>query len=130
MKIWKVVGYIFTCLGTIFFFYGFLVGLMDTINPSTIFHTGSSDPSIDSFFSVFWSAIASWMILSTVMFVVGGIGLYAGRNQKTTKSANDQENINSKLNELEKTVLRNYEDISKRLDAIEKRSRPSTVSND
>jgi hypothetical protein len=130
MKIWKVVGYIFVCLGTIFFLYGFFVGFMDTVNPSTIFLGGSSDPSMDAFFGVFWSAIAPWMVLSTVMFIVGGIGLYAGRTQKTAKLANDPETLNSKLDELEKTVSRNYEDLSNRLDAIEKRPQPATTSND
>jgi hypothetical protein len=120
MKAWKIIGYIFACLGTVFFFYGFFVGLMETINPSTIFLMGSSDPSMSSFFSLLWSTIAPWMVLAVIAFVVGGFGLYVGRNQKKVKPSDDQEMINVRVDALEKTVARNFEDISKRLDALEK----------
>ena len=122
MKLWKVVGYLFACLGILLLSYGFFAAFTDTINPSAIF-SGSSDgsigSSIDSFFSVFLSAIAPWLILGCVMFVVGGIGLYVGRDPKTTKVSIDQETVNVRLEELERTVARNNEVISKRLDAIE-----------
>lgn len=120
MKAWKIIGYIFACLGTLFFFYGFSVGFMDTINPSTIFSMGSSDSSFGSFFSLFWSAIVPWMILAVLTFVVAGFGLYAGRNQKKVKPSNDQETINVRLDMLEEIIAKNFTDISKRLDMIEK----------
>jgi hypothetical protein len=120
MKAWKIIGYSFACLGALLFVYGFFVGLMDTINPSTIFLNSSSDPSLGSFFSVFWSAIAPWMVLATITFVVGGFGLYAGRNPKKVKPLDDRETINARLYALEKMVARNLDDISKRLDGLEK----------
>jgi hypothetical protein len=123
MKTWKVIGYIFVGLGTIFFFYAFLVGVQDTINPSTAMLIDSPDSYMDSFFSVFLSAIIPWMILASVMFVLGGIGLYVGRNKSPVKSASDQETINARIDRLEKLVDRNFEVTSKRLDAIEDEKR-------
>jgi len=116
MNTWKVIGYIFAGLGTLFFFYAFLVGLEDTINPSTAMLFGSSDSSMESFFSLFLSAIAPWVGLASVMFVLGGIGLYAGRNKHPIKPSNDQDTINARIDRLEKLVDRNFEVISKRLD--------------
>ena len=132
MKLWKVVGYILACLGILLLCYGFFVAFTDTINPSAIF-SGSSDASIgssiDSFFSVFLSAIAPWLILSCVMFVVGGIGLYVGRDQKTAKISTIEEITNARLEELEKTVARNHEAISNRLEAIEEQLKKRSVNS-
>lgn len=123
MKAWKVIGYVFACLGTLFLSYAFLVGLEDTINPSTAMLFGSSGSSVDSFFSLFWSAIAPWVVLASVMFVLGGIGLYAGRNKNPVKPSNDQDSINARIDRLEKLVDRNFEVASKRLDNIEDQQR-------
>jgi hypothetical protein len=118
MKAWKVVGYIFTGLGVLSLFYGFFDGFMQTINPAAIF-SGSSDPSIDSFFSQFLSVIAPWMVLATVLFVVGGIGLHVGRDKKIKKPEFDQDNINFRFETLEESMDRRFQEVSKRLDAIE-----------
>ena len=123
MKVWKVIGYIFACLGTLFFVYGFFVAFTDIINPATAMLMGSSGPSMESFFSLFLSAIAPWVILASVMFVIGGVGLYAGRNRKTVKLSTDQEDINARLDRLEKTIETNFEVFSKRLDVIEEQQK-------
>lgn len=81
MKAWKVVGYIFTGLGIISFFYGFFDGFMQTINPATML-SGSADPSIDSFFSQFISAIAPWMVLATFLFVMVVLGYLLAETKK------------------------------------------------
>jgi len=115
MRAWKIVGYVFVCIGIILLSYGFFVGLADTINPAAIF-AGSSDPSMNDFFSIFLSAIAPWMILASIMFVVGGIGLWLGRNRKGVKPSDIEENVSARLDSLEVTI----KEISERLDALER----------
>lgn len=123
MKVWKLIGYIFSGLGTFSFLYGFYVGLTETINPSAILSAGSSDVSMNSFFSLFLSSITPWMILATVLFVIGGVGLYIGKDEKRIKLPVDQESINARFEMLERTVDRNFQTISKRLDSIEEQQK-------
>jgi hypothetical protein len=118
MRYWKLIGYIFVCLGTLFFSYGFLVGITETINPANAAGIGTLDSSVASFFSLFLSATAPWVILASAMFVIGGFGLYFGRNKNAVKSK-DAEIVLAKLDKLETTIQENFEAISKRLDAIE-----------
>jgi hypothetical protein len=128
MKAWKLVGYIFTGLGTISLFYGFFDGFMQTINPAAMF-SGSSDPSIDSFFSQFISAIAPWMILATYLFVVGGVGLYVGRDKKRMKPELFQDNVNFRFDTLEETMDRRFQEVSKRLDVIEEEQKKTNLNS-
>ncbi len=123
MKAWKLIGYIFACLGTLSFLYGFYVALIETINPTTALFTGSSDSSMSSFLSLFLSAIAPWMILATVLFVIGGIGLYIGKDKTKIKLPIDQESINARFEMLERTIDRNFQTVSKRLDLIEEQQK-------
>src|SRR5674476_440294 len=118
MRAWKLIGYIFVCLGTLFFSYGFFVGITETINPANASNMGSLDSSVTSFFSLFLSAIAPWIILASVMFVIGGFGFYLGRNKNVVKSK-DAEIVIAKLDKRELTIEENFGAISKRLDAIE-----------
>jgi hypothetical protein len=118
MRYWKLIGYIFVCLGTLFFSYGFFIGITETINPANAAGIGTLDSSVSSFFSLFLSATAPWMILASVMFVIGGFGLYYGRNKNSVKSK-DAEIVLAKLDKLETAIGENFEAISKRLDAIE-----------
>jgi hypothetical protein len=122
MKAWKAVGYIFTCLGVLSLFYGFFDGFMQTINPAAMF-SGSADPSVDSFFSQFLSVIAPWMVLATVLFIVGGVGLYVGRDKKIKKPEFDQDTINFRFETLEETMDKRFQEVSKRLDAIEEQKK-------
>jgi hypothetical protein len=123
MKAWKLIGYIFAGLGTFSLLYGFFVGFTETINPSAILSAGSSDVSMDSFFSLFLSAISPWMILAVVLFIVGGVGLYLGKDEKRIKLPIDQESINARFEMLEMTVDKNFQTISKRLDSIEEQQK-------
>lgn len=124
MKAWKLLGYIFTCLGVLSFFYGFFDGFMQTINPAAMF-SGSADPSVDSFFSQFISVIVPWMVLSAFLFVVGGVGLYVGRDKKRIKPELFQDDVNFRFETLEETVDRRFQEISKRLDTIEEEQKRS-----
>lgn len=119
MKAWKGVGYIFVCLGTLCFLYGLFVGVTETINLTTALFMDSSNSSIDSFFSIFLSAIAPWMVLASALFIVGGVGLFLGRNKNKVKLSTDQENICERIEMLERTIDRNFQSVSNRLDAIE-----------
>jgi hypothetical protein len=123
MKAWKVVGYIFVCLGTLCFLYGFFVGVTETINLTTALFMDSSGSSMDSFFSLFLFAIAPWMVLASALFIVGGVGLFLGRDKNKVKLSTDQENICERIEMLERTIDRNFQSVSNRLDAIEKQQK-------
>lgn len=123
MKAWKVVGYIFVCLGTLCLVYGFFVGLTETMNPTAALSMGSSGSSIDSFFSLFLSGIAPWTVFATVLLVASGVGLFLGRDKNIVKLSTVQENINARFDTLEKTVNGNFQVVSKRLDAIEEQQK-------
>src|SRR5665647_715393 len=127
MKALKIIGYIFVFLGTLCFIYGFFVGLTETINPSALF-LGSSGSSIDSFFSLFLNAIAPWMVLASALFIIGGVGLFFGRNKNKVKLLDDQENINARFDRLERTIDRNFQTISMRLDEIEEKHKTTKLS--
>jgi hypothetical protein len=122
MKAWKIIGYICVCLGLLSFFYGFFVGLTQMISPAALF-SGSSDYSIDSFFSQFLGSIAPWVILATFVSVVGGVGLYVGRDKKRIKLSLDQDTINFRFEMLEQTIDRRFQEVSKRLEAIEEQQK-------
>lgn len=123
MKAWKVVGYVFVCLGALCFLYGFLAGLTETINPSTALSVGSSGSAVDSFFSVFLSAIGPWMVLASVLLVVGGVELFVGREKNVVKLSSVQENINERFEMLEKAIDGNFQAVTMRLDAIEEKQK-------
>jgi hypothetical protein len=126
MKAWKAIGYIFVGVGTVFVFYAFFVGVQNTINsinPLTAMDIDSTGSYMDSFFSSLLSAIAPWMIIASVLFVLGGIGLFVGRNKHPVKSPSEQEAINARIDRLEKLVDRNFEVISKRLDDQEQQQK-------
>ena len=89
MKLWKILGYCFSVLGTLVFCYGFTVAFMNTLDPAAIFSMASSGTSVD-FFSVFWSQIVGWTILAVALLIVGGVGLYVGRGPKQDRLSNEQ----------------------------------------
>jgi hypothetical protein len=111
MKPWKILGYCFAVLGALVLCYGFTVGFINALNPAAIWSMASSDTSVD-FFSVLWSEIAAWTVFAVALFIVGGIGLYVGRNPKHDKRSNDQ-----RIAELENSLAA----ISNRLDEIERK---------
>jgi hypothetical protein len=120
MKAWKVLGYLFVSLGTLCFLYGLFVGVTETINLTTALFMDSSSSSMDSFFSLFLSAIAPWMVLACALFVVGGVGLFLGRDKNKVKLSTNQENIYGQIEILERKIDKNFQLVSSRLDAIEK----------
>jgi hypothetical protein len=54
------------------------------------------------------------------LFVTAGIGLYVGRAPKKEKGSIEEELNKTRMDLIEKTVARNYEDLTKRLEVIEK----------
>jgi len=63
------------------------------------------------------------MILAAVLFIVGWVGLYIGKDEKRIKLPIDQESINARFEMLERTVDRNLQTVSKRLDSIEEQQK-------
>jgi hypothetical protein len=113
MKLWKIFGYCFTGLGLLIFCYGFTNAFLNMLNPSTIWGLASSGQTVD-FFSAFWSETAGWIMLSIIVFIVGGIGLFIGRSPKLDKRSNDE-----RIEELEEKLKA----FSIRLDELEGESR-------
>ncbi len=122
MKVLTIAGYFFCCLATLVIFVVFVNGLTDMINPSTAMLIGSSG-SADDFLASFFSAMTPWIILSVVLFIVGGIGLFFGRNKKAANTQLNQEDLNSRFDKLESIIQNNFETVSKRLDALEKKQK-------
>jgi hypothetical protein len=119
MKLWKILGYCFTGLGLLVFCYGFTIAFMNMLNPSTIWGMASSGQTVD-FISAFWSKIAGWTVLSIILFIIGGIGLFVGRNQKLDKRSNDE-----RIAELEDDLKA----FSIRLNELERKSREKEVGS-
>ncbi len=116
MKPWKILGYCFAGLGAIVFCYGFTVGIMNSLDPAKIWSMASSGTTVD-FFSVFWSEIAGWTILAVALLIVGGIGLFVGRNPKHDKRSSEE-----RIAELEE----NLAIVNSQLDEIKRKQNPDT----
>ncbi len=89
MKLWKILGYILVVVGALVLCYGFTVGFMNMLSPAAMWSAASSGMSID-FFSSFWSQIALWTVLAVALLIVGGVGLYVGRDPKQDRRSKDQ----------------------------------------
>jgi hypothetical protein len=109
MKLWKIFGYCFTGLGLLVFCYGFTNAFLNMLSPAKIWGMASSGQTVD-FFSAFWSETAGWIILSIIIFIFGGIGLFIGRTQKLDKRSNEE-----RIEELEEKLKA----VSIRLDELE-----------
>ena len=118
MNAGKVVGYISCLIGLVILMGAFLAPLNDMFSLATASLLSSSEDPQSLIMSLYVSAMAPWLVLAITLFVVGGIGFYVGRNKKSTKTPSLDE-INQRLERLEKTVGENSKEPTKEYDAIE-----------
>ena len=118
MNAGKVVGYASCLIGLVVLMVAFLALLNYMFNLTTASMLSSSEDPQSLIMSLFVSAMAPWLVLAVALFVVGGIGFYVGRNKKLTKTPSSEE-VNQRLERLEKTVGENSKEPTKEYDAIE-----------
>ena len=118
MNAGKVVGYASCLIGLVVLMVAFLALLNYMFNLTTASMLSSSEDPQSLIMSLFVSAMAPWLVLAVALFVVGGIGFYVGRNRKSTKTPSLEE-VNQRLERLEKTVEENSKESTKEYDAIE-----------
>jgi CHASE3 domain sensor protein len=141
MNNWKALGYIFLGFGVLAFIVAIIVGYtMANANPfpksSTLYSQVGQ--------ALFMNSFAPYAVIGLCLFVIAGVGLYAGRNKviesqeqasqdytiqnkvpsyKTTSYETNESNLFERLNRLENIVDNNFDVITKRLDKIEEQQK-------
>ena len=84
MNNWRAVGYIFLGWGSVFLILGLLIffGIVSIFSAAPIFSQASILVSL--------AASAPWFVLAALLYVVGVVGYYAGRENVATS---DEENV-------------------------------------
>ena len=118
MNAGKTVGYVSCLLGLVVLTGAFLAPLTDMFSLTTASLLSSSEDPQSLIMSLFVSAMAPWLVFAAALFVVGGVGFYVGRSKKSTKTPSLEE-VNQRLERLEKTVGENSKEPTKEYDAIE-----------
>lgn len=122
MKAGKIVGYVFSTIGLIFFMVALFVGLSDMFGFDTAVLLSSSNDPQSLILSLFLIAMAPWIILATVSLIIGIFGFYFGRNRQPKKALGNSQSLNERLETLEKIVEENSSAFSKRLDGLEEKN--------
>ena len=126
MNALKAVGYIFLGIGTILMIYSAILFF-------SIITVTSQIPIVgQTLSSVALAAVSPFLITGAIMYVVGGVSYYAGREKAATEliSATKTEmtpgSLLDRLNRLETIVDNNFSVVTKRLDAIEEKQEMAT----
>jgi hypothetical protein len=84
LNIWRAVGYIFLGWGSVFLILALLIffGIVSVFSAAPIFGQVSILISL--------AASAPWLVLASLLYVVGFVGYYAGRETVTTSSSLDE----------------------------------------
>ena len=82
--------------------------------------SASADPG-SVVLSLFLAAATLWIVLASVMFVIGGLGFYVGRNKNPTKPFSEAEKINERLERLERIIEKNSKKSKEKLNDAEKK---------
>ena len=122
MKAGKIVGYVFSTIGLIFFMVALFYGLSDMFGFETAMLLSSSNDPQSLILSLFFIAMAHWIILATVSLIIGILGFYFGRNRQPEKILCNSKSLNERLETLEKIVEENSSALSKRLDALKEKN--------
>ena len=123
-RVWRAIGYIFCGLGIVSLMLILVTTLTVRSNPLV-----QLNPQL--FQTVLLASITPWVIIASLGFVVGAVGLYIGRNKqhnnkiqsKPSSYQTNETNLLQRLNRLEEIVDNNFSFISKRLDNIEEQQK-------
>lgn len=80
MKTWTAIGAIFSCIGVVLLIAGLARGFAIV---NTLDQTGLSQYLGQLEGALFWSAFEPFLIGSIIMFIIGGVGFYAGGSAST-----------------------------------------------
>jgi hypothetical protein len=119
---WRVVGYIFLGIGSVFLIYTLFafVSIISIMSQNPYLTPASN--------SIALSAIAPYLILASISYVIGGVSYNMGRKNIATSIAPNKADVTTtslldKIERLEGIVDNNFNVITKRLDGIEEKQK-------
>jgi hypothetical protein len=132
MNTWRAIGYIFSGIGIIFLIYTLYLTLTFKEVTTYVSYLDQYVPGLSQAVqgynqTLLLGVIAPWVIIAAISFVIGGVGLFAGRNNSTNRKPLNQ-NIQSevlleRLGRLETIVDNNFEIVTKRVDKLEEQQK-------
>ncbi len=107
MNKWRVVGYVFFVWGSVLLIsaLGAFISMISMI---------AQTPYLDqALISAALAAIAPYLVLATLAYVIGGVGYYAGRENAATSISSNKSNVTisatlDKIDNLEEIVDNNF----------------------
>jgi hypothetical protein len=120
-RIGRAIGYIFCGFGLVFLILILVTTLEMRNNPLVQLYP-------ELYNTLLLASIEPWVIMASLSFVVGAVGLYIGRNKaipsyKIATHQTNETNLLERLNRLEEVIDNNFSFISKRLDSIEEKQK-------
>lgn len=120
MNNWRVIGYVFLGCGSVLLIYALFAffGMLSVIPQTPYLAQALTSAAL--------AAIAPYLILGTLAYVIGSVGYYAGQEKTATPISSNKSNVTisatlDKIDRLEGTVDNNFNVITKRLDEIEEK---------
>lgn len=127
MNKWKVVGYIFLVWGSVLLIsaLGALISMISVIGQTPYFD--------QALISAALAVIAPYLVLAAIVYVIGGVGYYAGRENVATSMSSNKSNVMisatlDKIDSLEENVDNNFNFtvIIKRFEEIEEKQKKAS----
>jgi len=124
---WKVVGYIFLVWGSVLLIsaLGALISMISVIGQTPYFD--------QALISAALAVIAPYLVLAAIVYVIGGVGYYAGRENVATSMSSNKSNVMisatlDKIDSLEENVDNNFNFtvIIKRFEEIEEKQKKAS----
>ncbi|MFX1301082.1 MAG: hypothetical protein ACFFDE_09070 [Promethearchaeota archaeon] len=120
MNNWKAGGYIFLGCGSVIFIYALyaffsMIAMLRQIPYMSQIATATA-----------LATVAPYLVLGSLMYIIGGVGLFMGRDNKAFSIASSrqkvtEEDLLDRVSRLEGIVDNNFNVITKRLDEIEEK---------
>ena len=120
MNNWKAVGYIFLGCGSVILIYALFsfFSILATLRQNPYLAQTATPTAL--------ATAAPFLILASCIYIIGGVGLYMGRDNTAISIDSNSEKVMEgdlldRLNRLEGIVDNNFNVITKRLDEIEEK---------
>lgn len=123
MKVWRPIGYIFVSSGI------FLLLFFTIIDNILVYPLNQINPELAQ--TTFFALLMPWIVVSSLCFIIGLVGLYAGRGETvlTTEEVNQISDMKERINRLESIVDNNFIVIKNGLDKIEEQQKLSSQNS-